>query len=693
MTKQCALIGLLSVLFLPSLLHAQAPQLINYQGRLIDGTNLVSGNVGLSLRLFDASTSGTLLYEDSNTVAVADGLYSTFIGDDTVSGTLAGALETTNIFIEVAVNGTALTPRERLVSAAYAVKAQQALVFTGSVLDAQLSSNIARLNGTNQTFGGPVAFTSVSNTFTGTFAGDGLGVTNVSMGSLAVDQAAVVVWGVFSDPTPASATDLVAVASAGNHILGLRANGLPLSWGDLPYSPSPGATGLIAVSAGNDHCMALRADGRVFAWGYGTDVLVPPHYGQSLVPASATGIVKIAAGGWHSLAVRSNGTVLAWGRNDSGQCNVPADATGVVAVAGGYFGSAVLRSDGRIVVWGSSSSGVTTVPPEATNVTAIAYGEHILALRSNGTIVAWGRNDEGQCNVPVSATGIVAISAGRRHSLALRADRTVLAWGSGSLGQTTVPSGIGADVLAIAAGGIHSVALRPPRAQPQLARLDAATVSFTGELGAASFAGDGAALTNIGSASLSAALQTNLAVRSGTNRFVGANTFTGTLTVTGTFLGSPPYIKVAETQAVGVAAGANVAGTNNFRELNAELADTHNLATLSGGNVTLPAGTYHCRISAPAYRVDENQARLRTSTGTVLIYGTSTYSDNTLSPGVLTYSLIDGQFTLASTATLQVQHYMKTVRSPNGLGLPANATWGDGAPYELYTVAEFWKIK
>lgn len=41
---------------------AQVPALLNYQGRLVNGTNLFSGNVGLILRLYNASVAGTLLY-------------------------------------------------------------------------------------------------------------------------------------------------------------------------------------------------------------------------------------------------------------------------------------------------------------------------------------------------------------------------------------------------------------------------------------------------------------------------------------------------------------------------------------------------------------------------------------------------------------------------------------------------------
>lgn len=106
---------------------AAVPALINYQGRLIkDGTNLVNGTVGLSLRIFDTPSGGILLYEDSNTVVVVDGLYATYIGDDTTFGTLTNALATPAAYLETMVDGIALLPRDRLGAVAYALTAQMA---------------------------------------------------------------------------------------------------------------------------------------------------------------------------------------------------------------------------------------------------------------------------------------------------------------------------------------------------------------------------------------------------------------------------------------------------------------------------------------------------------------------------------------------------------------------------------------
>ncbi len=96
------------------------PDAINYQGRLLSGTNLVNGDVSVSLRLYTTASGGTRIYEDSNVVTVVDGLYSTQIGDNTTYGSLEQALDHTNLYIEVWVNGVALSPREPLCAVAFA---------------------------------------------------------------------------------------------------------------------------------------------------------------------------------------------------------------------------------------------------------------------------------------------------------------------------------------------------------------------------------------------------------------------------------------------------------------------------------------------------------------------------------------------------------------------------------------------
>jgi hypothetical protein len=88
--------------------------------------------------------------------------------------------------IGVRTNGSisayqALLPRQQILSAPYAIRAAN---FSGAISDSQLSANMARLNGTNQAFTGNVQFSNLSNTFTGTFTGNGAAVTNVNLATL-----------------------------------------------------------------------------------------------------------------------------------------------------------------------------------------------------------------------------------------------------------------------------------------------------------------------------------------------------------------------------------------------------------------------------------------------------------------------------------------------------------------------------
>lgn len=123
---------------------AQVPQVIHYQGRLLSGTNLVNGTLGIELRLFSASTGGSSLYADSNQVVVVDGLYATLIGDQTISGTLPAALTNGELWVETVVNGTVLSPRERVSSVAYAMMASA--VTTGAITSAMLADGSVTSN-------------------------------------------------------------------------------------------------------------------------------------------------------------------------------------------------------------------------------------------------------------------------------------------------------------------------------------------------------------------------------------------------------------------------------------------------------------------------------------------------------------------------------------------------------------------
>ncbi len=194
------------VLMVPLSAMAQPPALIHYQGRLVDGTNLVNGNVGLSLRLFDAASGGTLLYEDSSTVNVVDGLYNTFVGDNTVSGSLMAALANSQVWLEVVVDGVPLVPRERLGGVPYSLVTRGLLVTTNldpSVVVAGgfhvLSNEVngaALLGGLNSSIGTQADYAAIAGGSGNRIRNAGqrsviLGGLNHTVGDAAVDNALV----------------------------------------------------------------------------------------------------------------------------------------------------------------------------------------------------------------------------------------------------------------------------------------------------------------------------------------------------------------------------------------------------------------------------------------------------------------------------------------------------------------------
>ena len=179
----------LSALLLGLQFAAAQGTAFTYQGRLIDGTNRANGSYDLSFTLYDDPTSGDVLGSVTNyATAVSNGLF--FVTLDFGPGVFTGA---TSNWLDIAVttNGgsvfTELTPRQQVLPVPYAMRAASAAVadaaltaanagavsatnITGTIADAQLSTNVALLNG-SPTFTGTVSANS--------FSGNGAGLTNV----------------------------------------------------------------------------------------------------------------------------------------------------------------------------------------------------------------------------------------------------------------------------------------------------------------------------------------------------------------------------------------------------------------------------------------------------------------------------------------------------------------------------------
>lgn len=144
------------------------------------------------------------------------------------------------------------------------------------------------------------------------------------------------------------------------------------------------------------------------------------------------------------------------------------------------------------------------------------------------------------------------------------------------------------------------------------------------------------------------------------------------------------YVKVSDVKSA-VGGGAFYAGAWRTRDLNTEDSDAGGLCSLSSNQITLAAGTYRCQISCPGWAVEKHVARLYDVTGdTELLRGTSERSE-IAGDASQTRSIICGQFTVAKSHSLKIQHYCT---HSEGYGFGQGLSGIDN----VYTVAEFWKL-
>lgn len=147
-------------------------------------------------------------------------------------------------------------------------------------------------------------------------------------------------------------------------------------------------------------------------------------------------------------------------------------------------------------------------------------------------------------------------------------------------------------------------------------------------------------------------------------------------------VGLGDYVFVRDKKATTVDGGTFTQGAWQTRDINEEVADTGNQASIAANQITLAAGTYRCQISAPAYQITRHQTRLQNITDAATeLLGTSEYTG----PDDQNRSFIIGRFTIASTKVFEIQHRCQATQITFGFGVAAD--WTD----EIYTLAEFWK--
>ncbi len=126
---------------------AQVPKTISYQGRIQQGTSLVSGKHLLHIAFYDAETGGTKLYEESQQQEISDGLFSIVIG--TVTPFPASLPFDKPYFLAISIDGAdELLPRTPMTSVPYSLNSHYAELAKGLTPDANgVVTSINELSG------------------------------------------------------------------------------------------------------------------------------------------------------------------------------------------------------------------------------------------------------------------------------------------------------------------------------------------------------------------------------------------------------------------------------------------------------------------------------------------------------------------------------------------------------------------
>ncbi len=144
------------------------PNILGYQGRVLNanGVPVSSASVDMIFEIYDASAGGTCVWSNTSsscatatarTVTLVDGLFSERLGDtgDTYSAiTDATFGDNAELYLQITIEGEALTPRTRITSAPYATNAD--------MLDGIDSSSFIQTTGCTDC----LDFTSLSNSMT-----------------------------------------------------------------------------------------------------------------------------------------------------------------------------------------------------------------------------------------------------------------------------------------------------------------------------------------------------------------------------------------------------------------------------------------------------------------------------------------------------------------------------------------------
>ena len=178
------------MLFAPTADAANPPNSITYQGKLLENGISVTTTKNMRFVIYDAASGGTVLYTADGTtstpnsisIPVQSGTFSIDLGGVGTNPLPTSLFNTTNLFLEITIEGTTLSPRKRLTSVPFAINS--ALLSGNAATSTPQSSRyipVAQADG---------SFVFNTTTVAQLFAvGESAFASNVTIGSNTIDTA------------------------------------------------------------------------------------------------------------------------------------------------------------------------------------------------------------------------------------------------------------------------------------------------------------------------------------------------------------------------------------------------------------------------------------------------------------------------------------------------------------------------
>jgi hypothetical protein len=121
-------LAIVGVAVLAATTYAAVPNQINYQGRLTDNTPAqapIDATVTMGFSIWDSATGGTSLWNETQSVSVANGLFNVLLGSSTPIPSTVFTSGATR-YLEISVSGETLSPRQQIAAAPFASSAASA---------------------------------------------------------------------------------------------------------------------------------------------------------------------------------------------------------------------------------------------------------------------------------------------------------------------------------------------------------------------------------------------------------------------------------------------------------------------------------------------------------------------------------------------------------------------------------------